>query len=126
MVLVNVMTRFKKKRDLRPSDPDGILAVLQVSRRLLGERKDKSLYAVLDEALELAAPADPAKAWWAAHRRVARSMPPGMSVDDYLRSGSSTHESLMEVLSNAIRAQGLVNLQAAKGKQPNMGRRGVL
>lgn len=95
------------------------MAVLQITKRLLTERGDKRVYPALDEALDLAAPKDRARAWWSAHRAIRHALPAGYrAIGDYTDLSSTTSEDVIGVVSQAILSQGQDNIKAAKGKRP--------
>lgn len=95
------------------------MAVLQITKRLLSERGEKRVYPALDEALDLAAPKDRARAWWSAHRAIRHALPLGyQTIGDYTNMSSTTSEDVIEVVSQAILSQGRDNIKVAKGKRP--------
>jgi hypothetical protein len=111
------LRRLSRKNGVKvTSDPAGVVATLQIAKRLVGERKDKALYLALDEALEMAAPKDRAQTWWASHRAVVGQLPSGFtSIDQFTKSGDTSVEDVLDLLSRAVKNQGEVNLVAAKG-----------
>lgn len=118
MVLVKMKELFRSSGK-RCGDPDGVMAVLQIARRLLSERGDNNVYGALDEAIDLAAPRDQSRAWWAAHRRVVDCLPAAWRGSNIgLFAESASHDEVLEVLAEAIREQGRANIVAAKGKRP--------
>lgn len=114
---MSVKELFKGKQVKRLGDPEGVMAVLQIARRLLKERGDGAVYVALDEALDLAAPKDRARAWWAAHRMVVRSLPAGTASIGDFEATSPSSDDVLELMAVAIRKQGVLNIQAAKGKR---------
>lgn len=114
IVFVKLLTKFRNKRI---GDPDGVIAVLQIAKRLLSERGDGNLFAALDEALDMAAPKDMARAWWAAHRVIRMSLPNGYdNIVSFSTSDSVDAGKVMDVLDAAILLQGRANIQQSKGK----------
>ena len=91
------------------------MATLQIAKRLLSERNDKGIYPALDEALEMSAAKDRARAWWAAHRAIVDALPDGFStIGDYTMLSGTTVEDCEELLARAILAQGSANLAQTK------------
>lgn len=123
MVLVKALRRNNVARTKRMGDPDGVMATLQIARRLLSERTDKGVYPALDEGLDLAAPKDRSRAWWAAHRAVIDALPEGFTTigDFTMLSGTSTDD-VLAVFDRAILAHGQKVALQAKGKQPKVKR----
>lgn len=109
------LTKLKRTLGVKNTDdPDGVLAVLQIARRLVSEG-DSAVYATLDDAIQLASPKDHALAWWAAHRALFSSLPSG-----FRTLGEFTHEAdkedLLKVFDRAINKQGTMNAAVRKGK----------
>lgn len=122
IVLVNMNTKLRRLQRKAgahaPGDPDGVLATLQIARRLLKERGNKAIYPALDEALEKSDPTDRARAWWTAHRAIVNALPDGFrTLGDYTDLDSTTVEDVDAVLLSAIRNQGMLNVALAKGKR---------
>ena len=120
MSLKQKFSRLERKFGAKKTDdPEGVMAVLLVGKRLIGERNDKSVYVALDEALDLSAPKDRARAWWAAHRALRHALPAGFTtIGEYAMVDSTTTEDCVELFTRAILAQGSVNQIVAKGKRP--------
>lgn len=107
--------KLQRKLGVKPSsDPDGVLAVLQIARRLYSEG-DTAIYSVLDDALSLAAPKDKALAWWAAHRALHSCMPEGhLTLGSYATDASE--QDVLAWFDAAIKRQGTMNVAVRKGK----------
>lgn len=91
------------------------MAVLQITKRLLGERNDKAIYAAMDEALEMAAPKDHARTWWSAHRALVKALPPGYTISTFSEMPTTTSADIDGLLADAIRSQGAANIAVSKG-----------
>lgn len=88
-------------------DPEGVMATLQVARRLIAEWGNTAVYPALEEALPMSAPKDRGRAWWGAHREVNRALPAGYSnVGDWLLASPRTHAEVLSVFDAAIKAYG--------------------
>jgi hypothetical protein len=60
--------RLSRQLGVKPTvDPDGVIAVLQVARRLVKDTGAGVVEALLDAADRFAAPKDPVIAFWTAH-----------------------------------------------------------
>lgn len=117
MVSVKVNKLFRNARKKRSGDPDGIMAVLQITRRLLGESGDTAVYTAMDEAVELAAPKDSTRAWWGAHREIVAAMPPGYTtIGEFIAHKHTSHDEVLQVLDKACQELGRRNAEAKKGK----------
>lgn len=109
----SVKDRVKKlKKQLgvkKTNDPDGVMAVLQIARRLIADEGDMAVYAVLDEAVQMAAPKDDAIAWWAAHYAILSQVPYQFkTIGEY--SAQAGHGNLVALFDAAILAQGKMNI----------------
>jgi hypothetical protein len=95
----------RKQKGIICGDPEGLLAVLQITKRVFGEalREGPALTVVqaMDRAILMAAPKDPVRA-----RRYALSV---------LIRNTTLEKSPLQVLSDAITAQGRVNRFMKKG-----------
>lgn len=99
----------------KTDDPDGVMAVLQIAKRLLSERGNKDIYIALDEALDMAVPKDRARTWWGAHRAIVHALPDGfLTIGDYTILSGTTSDDVVRLLERAVLAQGSVNLAGAK------------
>lgn len=115
---MKLLNRIRTSRNKHIGDPDGTMAVLQIAKRLVTDREESNLYAALDEALDMAAPKDAARAWWSAHRVIRRSLPDRFdNILDFSCDSTVTVEEILEVLEAAILAQGTANIRQAKGKR---------
>ena len=89
-------------------DPGGVLAALQITKRLVTEARAKkrstSILPALDQAIPLASVKDPVRAWWASTRILLRHTTAG--------------KSNLAILTDAIEAQGKLNILQAKGPRP--------
>ena len=102
--------KLKKQLGVKTTDdPDGVMAVLQIARRLISDEGDTAIYAVLDDAIRMAAPRDHAKAWWTAHYALQSQLPTGFQTLGEFSTQVST-ESLVNLFDAAIRNQGTINL----------------
>lgn len=113
----SVRDRVKKlKKQLgvkKTDDPDGVMAVLQTARRIIADEGDMAVYAVLDEAVDMAAPKDDAIAWWAAHYAILSQVPSQFrTVGDY--AVRSSQEDLVALFDAAILAQGTMNINTMR------------
>lgn len=113
--MTNRIQRLRRKLGVkRTDDPDGVLAVLQVSRRLISEG-DLAVYSVLMDAVRMAAPKDDAIAWWAAHYALTHQIPTGYrTLGEYCCVADQ--EKLLELFDAAIKNQGTLNVVVRKGK----------
>jgi hypothetical protein len=90
--------RLSKQVGARPvRDTEGVIAVLQIARRLVKDAGKDPVEALTVAADEMASPVDNARAFWAAYRALA-----GRGVG-------------VEAFDEAIKAQGLVNALVKKG-----------
>lgn len=92
-------------------DPEGVLAALQVTKRLVKE--GNSLLDAMDKAcFEMSAAKDPARVWWAVSHVIAAH------IDDSEASWWVTlnRQMLLDTLDRAILHQGQLNAAAAKAK----------
>ena len=98
----------RRNKAVASADPDGLLSALQVTKRLVleGHRSDNnvSIIDALSRAVGMAAPVDDGRTFWAAVRVIVRH--------------TSPEKSSLEILSDAIEAQGKTNLLAQKGPKP--------
>lgn len=98
----------RRNKAVISADPDGLMAALQVTKRLVTEahRDDRSLSIIeaLGQAVGMAAPVDDGRTFWAAVRVIVRH--------------TSVEKSSLEILSDAIEAQGRTNLFQQKGPKP--------
>jgi len=115
MFVTKRIQRLKRKLGVKAtSDPDGVLASLQIARRLVNEG-DTAVYSVMDDATRLAAPKDHAIAWWAAHHALTSALPAdAKSLGDFTIRAS--HEELVALFDTAIKNQGKMNAAMLKGK----------
>lgn len=110
------LRRLARKLGVKSSngDADGTIATLQVGRRLVQDHGFLPFEALFEAAEKYAAPTDPARAFWAAHRAlVSAAKRLGLSSSDF--TWSSVDEAL-PVFDDAIRAQGEFNAKAGKIK----------
>jgi hypothetical protein len=94
----------RKNNAVITSDPDGLMATLQVVKRLISESTNGvhlTIMEALDKAVPMAAPKDPVRAWWAALKVIFRN--------------TTADKSTLQILSDAIAGQGRTNIYAAKG-----------
>lgn len=103
------LKRFARKHNgVITGDPDGVLAVLQVAKRLFGEALKTgpaiTVVQAVDKAIPMAAPKDPVRARHYALRVLIRNTP-------------TMGKSPLAVLADSIRGQGLTNKFQAKGPQ---------
>jgi hypothetical protein len=112
--VTNPIRKLKRRLGVKATnDPDGVMAVLQISRRLFSEG-DSSVYSVLNESIPLAAPKDKALAWWAAHHALSANLPTPMSLLEFETTASE--EEVLAVFDAAIKNQGTMNATRLKGK----------
>ena len=87
------------------ADPDALLSVLQVTKRLVLEGHQSgnqiSIIDALHRAVPMSAPVDPVRTFWSALRVIVRH--------------TTVDKSSMEILADAIAAQGSTNIYASKG-----------
>lgn len=95
----------RRNNSVISADPEALLSALQVSKRLVLEGHQSgtqiSIIDALRKAVPMSAPVDSARTFWSALRVVVRH--------------TSVDKSSMEILADAIQAQGTTNLFAAKG-----------
>lgn len=95
----------RKNHAVVASDPDGLLSTLQVTKRLLTDSQKNgtptTIMIALENALDMSAPKDRVRTWWATYRVLYRNT----AVD------KSSHA----ILSDAIKGQGTVNQKIAQG-----------
>lgn len=99
------LKRFaRRNKAVLTGDPDGLLATLQISRRLVNESlkagEPITIRDAVDEAVKLSSPKDEARTWWAAVRVLLRNAEAGKSI--------------LNVLADACEAQGRMNAQIKK------------
>ncbi|WP_141564277.1 hypothetical protein [Mycolicibacterium palauense] len=95
----------KRHNGVITSDPDGLLAALNIAKRLMVEEKLSFLQA-LDKALPRAGAVDEERTWWSAYKAVARHIPNG---------SDASSESVLAILADTIRDQGTINRAQQKG-----------
>lgn len=96
------LRRLSKQTGAKPiADTEGVIAVLQVARRLVKDAGMGPVEALREAADEFASPKDPVRAFWAAYKVFAHHHPRGLSD--------------VGTLDEAIKAQGLVNQLVRKG-----------
>lgn len=100
------LRRFaRKQKAIVCGDPDGVLAVLQITKRLVGESLHKgaplSVVQAMDHAIPMASPKDPVRARHYTLRILMRH--------------TEMNKSALSVLADAIAAQGKTNQLQAKG-----------
>lgn len=87
------------------ADPEALMSALQVTKRLVieGHQSDQQISIVdaLGKAVHMAAARDTVRTWWSAVRVIVRH--------------TSVDKSSLEILADAIKAQGRTNIYAAKG-----------
>lgn len=107
--------RLKRELGVKATnDPDGVMASLQIARRLINDG-DTAVYSVMDDATRLAAPKDHAIAWWAAHHALISALPTGVKTLGQFSVQSSSEE-LVALFDTAIKNQGTMNAAIRKGK----------
>lgn len=98
-------------------DPDGVIAVLMVARRLLQEDGNNYVYSALNDALPMAVPKDQGIAWWAAHHALASALPDGhKTLGGYVHDGKASHDDVLALFDRAIANQATMNAVVRKGK----------
>lgn len=113
MFVTKRIQKLKRKLGVKATtDPDGVMAVLQISRRLTAEG-DTAIYGVMEDALSMSAPKDDAVAWWAAHHALSTALPEGYkSLGEF--SVRASQEEMLALFDVAIKNQGTMNLYMAK------------
>lgn len=98
----------RRNKAVVSADPDGLMAALQVTKRLVleGHRSDNNISIIdaLGKAVHQAAAVDPVRTWWSAVRVIVRH--------------TSTEKSSLEILTDAIEAQGRTNIFRSRGPKP--------
>lgn len=98
----------RKNRAVITADPEGLMAALQVTQRLVREaianEQKLSIIDALTQAIPMSAAKCPARTWWQATSVLLRNTAEG--------------KSSLAILSDAIAAQGKTNIYASKGPQP--------
>lgn len=117
----NQIQKLRIELGVKPTDdPDGVLALIQIARRLLAEEGSTFVYSALNDAAEMAYPKDAGRAWWAAHHALISAMPDGYkTLGDYVHGGSASHEDVLALFDAAIKNQGTMNIATAKLAKPN-------
>jgi hypothetical protein len=94
----------RKSNAVLTDDPEGLLATLQITKRLITEGRAQgenySIYTAMNTAVGMAAPKDEARTWWKAMRVIIRNT----------ESGKSS----LAILADAIQGQGRVNALITK------------
>lgn len=96
----------RQNKTVVASDPEGLMATLQVTKRLLSESVDGehlTIMEAVDKAIPMAAAKDSVRTWWAAMRVIFRH--------------TEADKSSLAILSDAIAAQGKTNRFANYGPQ---------
>lgn len=96
----------------RTDDPDGVIATLQVARRLVKDHGYLPVEAVGRASAEFAAPVDDARAFWAAHYALTMAgLRKGLGV---VELNHAEIDALLPIFDDAIKAQGEFNLKGRK------------
>lgn len=94
------LRRLSKQTGAKPiADTEGVIAVLQVARRLVKDAGMEPVEALREAADNFASPKDPVRAFWAA----------------YFAWSNGSGDTPLDVFDDAIRSQGLVNQAVRKG-----------
>jgi len=110
MVFVKISLRRRKPL----GDPGGVMATLQIARRLVSEWGNKAVYPALDEALPMAAPKDRARAWWAAHRFLLDAVPAGYADLSAYVMADTSHADVLALMDSAIKECGRQRLSGVR------------
>jgi hypothetical protein len=100
----NLRRIARKNKSVLTDDPDALLSVLQITKRLVLEAKQSdgslSIMDALAKALPMSSPKDQARTWWSALR--------------VLHRNASQEKSSLAILADAIAAQGKTNAAIKK------------
>lgn len=98
----------RREKGVVTSDPEGVLATLQVAKRLIGESvgsgTNLTVMEAFDKAIPMASVKDPVRVWWSCVKVFIRHAEPDKST--------------LATLADAIAAQGKTNTYASKGPKP--------
>lgn len=92
-------TLARKNHAVLTDDPDGLIATLQITKRLLDESMKAgtptTIMIAVEHALEMSAPKDPHRTWWSTLRVILRN--------------TTVEKSSLAILTDAIAGQGKTN-----------------
>lgn len=116
-----ILQKLRRELGAKPTDdPEGVLAVLQVARRLLAEDGTRFVYSALNDAIPMAYPKDAGIAWWAAHHALCCALPDGhKTLGGYVHDGNASHEEVLALFDTAIKNQGTMNIAKSKLNKSN-------
>lgn len=98
----------------KTDDKDGVLATLQIARRLIQDEGYAASEALNLAADKYAAPIDKSRAFWAAHYALTRAARDEWPILDLLDAAGV--DVLLPILDAAIKHQGEMNMKAKKAK----------
>jgi hypothetical protein len=111
--------RLERKLGVRATpDPEGVMGLLQITRRYVTETNEAFIYSFLNEALEAAVPNNPAVAWWTAHHAIVGALPEGYTTIGHFVADEQNVklEDVVALLDRAIKNQGTINIAVSKRK----------
>jgi hypothetical protein len=110
--------RLERKLGARVTpDPEGVMGLLQITRRYVSDTGEAHIYSFLNEASEAAVPNNPGVAWWTAHHAIVGALPQGYStIGDFVADENVSHEDVLALMDRAIKNQGTLNIAVSKGK----------